>query len=50
MHIRMPTLNDFEKGDFFLDKNSGELFIFNGEEWLKIIPNVHIETEDEQES
>lgn len=33
----------FTKGDFFLDKNSGELFIFNGEEWLKIIPNAHLE-------
>jgi len=28
----------FEKGDFFLDKDSGELFIFNGERFLKILP------------
>ena len=33
----------FEKGDFFLDKNSRELFIFNGKKWLKIIPNAHPE-------
>lgn len=32
----------FKKGDFFLDKNSCELFIFNGKEWLKIISNVHL--------
>jgi len=33
----------FKKGDFFLDKDSNELFVFNGKKWLKIIPNAYLE-------
>ena len=32
----------YKKGDFFLNKNTYKLYIFNGNEWLEIVPSCEL--------
>ena len=32
----------YKKGDFFLDKDTHKLYIFNGKEWWEIIPSSEL--------
>jgi hypothetical protein len=32
----------YEKGDYFLDKDMHKLYIFDGNEWLEIVPAFKI--------
>ena len=31
-------MTEEQKGDFFLDKDTSVLYIFDGNEWLEIVP------------
>jgi len=33
-----PTQHSLDGGGFFLDKNTNVLYIFDGNEWLEIVP------------
>ena len=32
----------YKKGDFFLDKNTYNLYVFDGEQWWEIIPSSEL--------
>jgi len=32
----------YEKGDFFLDKDTHKLYVFDGEEWWEIVPSCKL--------
>jgi hypothetical protein len=36
----------YEKGDYFLDRDTHELYIFDGNEWWKIIPSCYLKKPD----
>ena len=36
----------YNKGDIFLDKNTNKLYIFDGEEWLEIVPTAELKKPD----
>jgi len=33
---------NYKKGDFFLDKENHNLYIFDGKEWLEIVPKCKL--------
>ena len=39
-HLRLDLTKTkmFNKGDLFLNKHTFDLYVFNGTEWIKIIP------------
>jgi hypothetical protein len=32
----------YEKGDYFLDKDTHKLYIFDGNEWWEIVPSSYL--------
>ena len=36
----------YEKGDSFLDKDTRKLYIFDGKEWLEIVPTAELKKPD----
>jgi hypothetical protein len=33
---------NYQKGDFFLDKDTRKLYIFDGKEWWEIVPTCEL--------
>jgi hypothetical protein len=36
----------YEKGDYFLDKDTHKLYIFDGNEWWEIVPTSELKKPD----
>jgi hypothetical protein len=36
----------YTKSDIFLDKNTHKLYIFDGKEWLEIVPTAELKKPD----
>jgi hypothetical protein len=37
---------NYQKGDFFLDKNTHKLYIFDGKEWWRIVLDLNLKKLD----
>jgi hypothetical protein len=36
----------YKKGDYFLDKDTYKLYIFDGNEWWEIVPSCYLKKPD----